>query len=72
VPLTVNMDVAYDAVNGTIMTDPDVNVYNTRQQQSAIVPVAAEIVDDGAKCADETFAWTVPGYSVTVLEFHLA
>ncbi|KAK3045436.1 hypothetical protein LTS18_013819 [Coniosporium uncinatum] len=72
VPLTVNMDVAYTAVNGTIMTNPDVNVYNTRQQQHAIVPEAAEIEDNGAKRANETFAWNVPGYSVAVLEFHLA
>jgi len=66
------MDVAYTAVNGTIITNPDENVYNTRQQQHAIVPEAAEIEDNGAKRANETFAWNVPGYSVAVLEFHLA
>lgn len=70
VPLTLNLDATYTGVNGTILTDPDLNAFNFRNNQTAVVPVPVTglpAMGSGAK----NFSWDVPAYSITVLQFDM-
>lgn len=66
VPLSVALDTTYSSVNGTILTAPDPNAFNFRNNQTAVVPrplnLTAPVAGNGS------FVWNVPAYSITVLQ----
>jgi len=69
VPLSVDMDARWSRVNGTIITNPDPAGFNYLNNQTAIVPVAIDgLCSDGG---DGRFAWDVPAFSISVLQFDL-
>ncbi|KIW13501.1 hypothetical protein PV08_08689 [Exophiala spinifera] len=70
VPLTVNFDEGFSAVNGTILTHPDIAAFNYIGNATAVS--LAPITDLPAASAGETtFTWAVPPWSVNVLEFQM-
>ncbi|KAL1982903.1 hypothetical protein VTN96DRAFT_755 [Rasamsonia emersonii] len=69
IPLTINLDQAYKGVNGTILTHPNLYGFNYLNNQTAIVPVPANITSPSK--SQNRFDWDVPKYSVTVLQFDI-
>ncbi|EMC94664.1 glycoside hydrolase family 51 protein [Baudoinia panamericana UAMH 10762] len=68
--LTVELDMEYGYVNGTILEPPvagDLNAFNYFGNPTAVVPQAIDGL--GAFGAQSVFSWQVPAYSVSVLEF---
>lgn len=70
VSLTLDFDTSYTSVNGTILTNPDVNGFNYRNNATAIVPVAVDL-PSSTNQTGTTFEWGVPAFSITVLQFQL-
>jgi len=70
VPLTVGLEQAYSGVNGTIITADDPNAFNFRNNQTAVVPVPLDL--SGSTSSDTSFSWSVPSWSITVLQFNLS
>lgn len=68
-PLTVSIESAWSAVNGTIIIG-ELNGYNYLNNQTEVVPVPLNI-SSTAHAANESWAWDVPAYSITVLQFQL-
>ncbi|KAE9979864.1 hypothetical protein EG328_000622 [Venturia inaequalis] len=72
-PKAINITLAtYSTVNGTVLTNPDVNVFNSLANRTVIQPeplgdtwVAKQYPDQGR------LEWEVKGYSINVLEFKL-
>ncbi|KAK5038350.1 hypothetical protein LTS07_001820 [Exophiala sideris] len=70
VPLTVDFDRTFTAVNGTILTHPDLGAFNYLDNQTAVSP--APIMNLPAIAAGQTaFNWAVPPWSINVLEFQM-
>ncbi|KAI9814218.1 MAG: hypothetical protein M1827_003384 [Pycnora praestabilis] len=70
VPLSVQLDQPYTNVNGTIITNPDPNAYNYRNNQTAIIPTPLSL-SLATQSGGMNFTWDVPGFSITVLQFDL-
>lgn len=68
VPLTVDIDTEFQSVNGTIITNTDVNAYNTVENQNAVVP---RPLNSTGSISNGNWKWQVPAYSITVLQFNL-
>ena len=68
VPLTVDIDTDWSSVNGTILTAPDLNDFNFRNNQTAVVPKPLDLPSN-ATTSNGTFVWNVPAFSITVLQF---
>ena len=66
VTLDVQFDRPYSAVNGTILTDADLDAFNYKDNATAVVPVPVAF---GAEGTPSSFSWDVPGWSVSVLQF---
>lgn len=71
VPLTINFDCAYSAVNGTIITASDINAYNYVSNQTQVVPQPLTLNSTLAGAKNGRFIWDVPKWSITVLQFDL-
>jgi alpha-N-arabinofuranosidase len=71
VPLSVDIDATYFSVNGTILTNPDLQGFNYFNNQTAIVPRPIEGLMSNSTSGNGTFQWSVPAYSVSVLQFDL-
>jgi len=69
IPLTVGLDAAFKSVNGTILTAADLNSYNYINNQTEVVP--APINFNGSYSGAGDFKWSVPKFSVSVLQFDL-
>ena len=59
---------AQDQAN-QMQTNDDLRGFNYRNNQTAIVPVPADL--KGASSDNGAFTWDVPKWSVTVLQFDL-
>lgn len=78
--LALRLDVAYSNVNGTILEPPtpgDLNAFNYFNNKTAIVPKAISGlegfgINHGGWTGDHVFNWTVPAYSINVLQFDLS
>ena len=68
VPLTVDLDVTFSDVNGTILTNEDINAFNYRDNRMAVVPVPLTLPPTNNQ---SKFDWQVPAHSITVLQFDL-
>ncbi|KAL3425240.1 alpha-N-arabinofuranosidase A [Phlyctema vagabunda] len=68
ISLTVELETAWSSVNGTIITGPDPNGFNYRNNQTAIVPIPLNLTSS-TPSVDGEWTWNVPSYSITVLEF---
>ncbi|KAF1991766.1 glycoside hydrolase family 51 protein [Aulographum hederae CBS 113979] len=69
VPLEVHIDAAWSTVNATILTSPDVDISNSRDELTAIVPKPV-VFPEGLRAGNGSFTWDVPGFSITVLQFN--
>lgn len=69
-PLSVALEAAWSAVNGTIITDNDPNGFNYKDNQTAIVPVPLNLTST-SRAVGQAWNWTVPAYSINVLQFNL-
>ncbi|KAI9719501.1 MAG: hypothetical protein M1828_006208 [Chrysothrix sp. TS-e1954] len=66
-PLTVQFDTSYTSVNGTILTSGSLNDLNTLDHPKAVVPKPASVPTQSGK----SFTWSVPAFSLTVLQFNI-
>jgi len=72
VPLTVNIPQPYHSVNGTILTGADLNSYNYIYNQTEVVPKPLNLTNAPSTYGgNASFQWSVPRYSLTVLQFDL-
>ncbi|GFZ49473.1 hypothetical protein JCM24511_07593 [Saitozyma sp. JCM 24511] len=71
VPLDVSFDASYTKVNGTILRNDDPNAFNWINNQTAVVPQALGTNASALPSvgSNGTFTWTVPTWSITVLQF---
>ncbi|MCJ1310351.1 hypothetical protein MMC25_004015 [Agyrium rufum] len=69
IPLTVNFDLPFNSVNGTILTNPDLNAFNYLYNSTAVVSVPVTF-PAGTNTTGQTFTWGVPPYSINVLQFN--
>jgi len=69
IPLTVTLDAAFKSVNGTILTAVDLNSFNFIQNQTEVVPAPINFTAGYSGAGDWT--WSVPKFSVSVLQFDL-
>ncbi|KAK6373358.1 hypothetical protein LTS17_008378 [Exophiala oligosperma] len=70
VPLTVDFDKGFNAVNGTILTHSDLGAFNYIGNATAVS--SAPITDlPAASAGQTTFTWAVPPWSINVLEFQM-
>jgi hypothetical protein len=71
VPLDISFDASYTKVNGTILRNDDPNAFNWINNQTAVVPQAlgANASALSSVGSNGTFTWTVPTWSITVLQF---
>lgn len=74
IPLSLSMmDAAYTSVNGTILTSTNLLAFNYLGNQTAVVPVPiANLSGPPAGTASSVFNWSVPAYSINVIQFDLA
>ncbi|KAL9595196.1 MAG: hypothetical protein Q9219_006590 [cf. Caloplaca sp. 3 TL-2023] len=70
VPLRVDLDVGFSGVNGTIITDQNVSRYNYVGEPDAVVPRPVEL-SGSEVMGNGSFEWSVPAFSITVLQFDL-
>jgi len=70
VSLSVALETPFNGVNGTIISGPDPHAFNYKNNQTGIVPVALNITSNSRK-AGEDWAWDVPAFSITVLQFNI-
>ncbi|RDW71039.1 hypothetical protein BP6252_07602 [Coleophoma cylindrospora] len=70
VPLSVGLESAWTSVNGTIITNPDPNGYNYKNNATAITPVPLNLTST-TPSGNGSWEWNVPAYSITVLQFDL-
>lgn len=68
VPLSIDFDVSWTSVNGTILTSGSIYDANTRDTPSLVVP---QTIDDlpSSGTNGTGFEWDVPAYSINVLQF---
>jgi len=76
VPLTVEFDAAFTAVNGTIIQADDLNSYNYIDNKTQVVPLpiaglSAGNGSAGGYAGSSAFQWEVPKFSLSVLQFDL-
>jgi alpha-N-arabinofuranosidase len=71
VPLEVTLESKWKSVNGTIITHPDPNGFNYKNNQTAIVPEALKLGGASKPPKKGAWTWSVPAYSITVLQFDL-
>jgi len=74
--LGLGFDTPYTHVNGTILKPPtpgDLNAFNYRNNATAVVPQPLTFTTSlGTWAANSTkFNWTVPAYSIAVLQFQV-
>jgi len=70
VPLQVTLESQWDEVNGTIITGPDPNGFNYKNNQTALIPVPVDL-SASTTSTNGSWSWNVPAYSITVLQFNL-
>ena len=68
VPLQVDLDVGFATINGTIITNTNVSKGNDINDQQFVVPKPVKLPSNSV-CASGSFFWTVPAFSITVLQF---
>lgn len=68
IPLTINLGATYSGVNGTILTAPTLDAQND-PSGDAVVPRA---IDDLPAAEGESIEWSVPPFSVNVLQIDLS
>jgi len=74
VPLNVDFGRPYGAVNGTILTAPDLNSYNYIDNMTVVYPQPIDFGgagQTGYQAGGGEFSWDVPRFSVNVLQFDL-
>jgi len=59
VPLTVSVESSWTTVNGTIITNPDLNSFNYKNNATAITPQPLNLTSSGAGL-NGTWTWDVP------------
>ncbi|TID17925.1 glycoside hydrolase family protein [Venturia nashicola] len=70
-PITISL-AEYVQVNGTILTNTDVNAFNTLQDKTAVQPQPLEKTWNAKEYQSEgRLEWEVKGYSINILEFKL-
>lgn len=70
-PLSIELDVPFMGMpNGTIITNPDVNGFNYRGNQTAITPQPIALPGN-ATVNDRMVVWDVPAFSISVLQFDI-
>jgi alpha-L-arabinofuranosidase len=67
--LTINLDVPYGSVNGTVLTAKNIADFNFLGHMNDVVPRPLTFAD--VRTDSDSFEWNVPGISVTVLQFDL-
>ncbi|KAL9111959.1 MAG: hypothetical protein Q9227_003579 [Pyrenula ochraceoflavens] len=73
IPLSATLNTPYSSVNGTILTNPDLNAFNYKNNQTAVVPVP---FTPGSSAAGNStggtgnFEWDVPAFSISVVQFN--
>ncbi|KAF2222304.1 glycoside hydrolase superfamily [Elsinoe ampelina] len=71
VPLNLDLP-AFNSVNGTITTAVDLNSYNYVNNKTEVVPQPLDLgALGGAGGGDAQFQWSVPKFSINVLQFDL-
>lgn len=70
-PLSIELDIPVKAMpHGTIITNPDVNGFNYRNNQTAITPQPFTL-PASTMVSNTTFMWDVPAFSISVLELDI-
>ena len=68
--MSIDFDVEWTTVNGTILMSGGIYDANTRETPSLVVPMAIEDLPTDASGTNGTgFQWDVPAYSIVVLQF---
>ena len=87
VPLTINLDVLYTSVIGTILvrriytllltaahgvqTDPIVNGFKLRTNQRTVITIAPALPSNSTAASAGTYNRNVPAFSIEVLQMNL-
>ncbi|MCJ1322698.1 hypothetical protein MMC15_008047 [Xylographa vitiligo] len=71
VPLMVDLDTNYTGVNGTILTNLNLDGSNYINNETAIVPVPISTLPSPSSSNTQMLSWGVPPYSISVLQFDL-
>ncbi|CZT42944.1 related to Probable alpha-N-arabinofuranosidase A [Rhynchosporium secalis] len=70
VSLTVDLEHKWATVNGTILSAPDKNNFNYKNNATEILPRPLNLTQNRAD-HNNGWTWNVPAYSITVLQFNV-
>lgn len=72
VDMSFSLDSSYTRVNATAIQNNNFNAYNTVEDQTAVYPQAVNgsgLPAQTSGNSNGTWSWTVPKFSITVLQF---
>lgn len=70
-PLSVKLESGWTSVNGTIITGDDLNGFNYKNNATAISSQPLDLKGNTKPRRGGDWKWSVPGYSITVLQFDM-
>lgn len=68
----MTLDSAWSSVNGTILTGPLENGFNYIGNATAVAPKPVDLGGKTKPSQGKSWSWSVPGSSITVLQFNLS
>lgn len=71
VPLSVDLGAKWSSVNGTMIQNDNLHAYNSVDDKEAVVPRPLNLTSAPSSYGNGSFSWTVPKFSITVLQFDL-
>lgn len=71
IPLSVDLTSPYHGVNGTTLTAGSLDAYNDIANPNNVIPRPIQLPPSGYGNGNGTFQWSVPKWSINVLQFQL-